>query len=129
MNSIKKALLFSFLIWLIAFGSAFLIFPIHQTNRVFFESIMPVILSILTSFFTFKYFQCVTGGFINEGLLLGIIIILVNWLIDAGLMLTPSPMQMTLSEYFQDIGFTYFMILPITMGYGFVASHFSTGKS
>ena len=123
MKSFKKAVLYGFLIWLIVFSIAFLIFPIHETNRTFFESIMPVVLSIVTSFFTYKYLSRVESNFIKEGLYFGIIVTLINWLIDAALMLSPSPMQMTLPEYFQDIGFTYFMILPITLGFGFIANY------
>ncbi len=121
MNSFKMASLYGFLVWLTVFVVALLIFPIHETNRVFFESIMPVALSIVSSFFAFKYFSRIEKDFVKEGLYLGITIIVINWIIDAALMLTPSPMQMTLSMYFQDIGFTYFMILPITLGFGFVA--------
>jgi len=122
MNSIKKSILYSFLIWLIVFSIAFLIFPIHESNRALFESIMPVIISIATSFFTFKYLSKVESNFVKESLYFGIIITIINWLLDATLMLSPSPMQMTLSEYFQDIGFTYFMILPICLGFGFIAN-------
>ena len=129
MKSFKKAALYGFLIWLIAFATAFLIFPIHETNRPFFESIMPVTISIVTSFFAFKYFSKVESNFIKEGLYLGIIITLINWIIDAILMLSPSPMQMTPSDYFQDIGFTYFMILPITLGFGFIANQLSQKKN
>ena len=125
MKSFKKAILYGFLIWLIVFAIAFLIFPIRETNRAFFESIMPVIISIVTSFFAFKYFSKVESSFIKEGFYFGIIVTLINWIIDAVLMLSPSPMQMTLLDYFQDIGFTYFMILPITLGFGFIANHLS----
>ncbi len=129
MKSFKKATLYGFFIWLIVFAIAFLIFPIHETNRPFFESIMPVIISIVTSFFAFKYFSKVESSFIKEGLYFGIIVTLINWIIDAILMLSPSPMQMTLSDYFQDIGFTYFMILPITLGFGFIANHLSLKRN
>jgi len=123
MKSLKKALLYGFLIWLIVFAIAFSIFPIHETNRIFFESIMPVILSIVISFFTFRYLSKVERNFVKEGLYFGIVVTVINWLIDAVLMLSPSPMQMTFSEYFFDIGSTYFMILPITLGFGFMANY------
>ena len=129
MKSFKKAILYGFLIWLIVFAVAFLIFPIRESNRVFFESIMPVTLSIVTAFFTFKYLIKIESNFIKEGLYFGIIVIAINWIIDAFIMLSPSPMQMTLSEYFQDIGFTYFMILPISYGFGLIANHFSKERS
>lgn len=123
MKSFKKALLYGFLVWLIVFAIAFIIFPLHESNRTFFESIMPVAISIVTSFFAFMYLSKVESNFIKEGLYLGIIIIVINWLIDAPLMLSPSPMQMTFINYSQDIGFTYLMILPITLGFGYIAAH------
>lgn len=129
MKSFKKAILYGFLIWLIVFAVSFLIFPIRESNRAFFESIMPVTLSIVAAFFAFKYLSKIESHFIKEGLYFGFIIIVINWLIDALIMLSPSPMQMTLSDYFQDIGFTYFMILPITFGFGFIADHFSQKRS
>ncbi len=129
MSSLKKAMLYGFLIWLIAFTVAFLIFPIHESNRAFFESIMPVTISILTSFFAFTYLRTTKSNFIKEGLYFGIIVTVINWFIDALIMLSPSPMQMTLSDYSQDIGFTYFMILPITLGFGFIANHFSQKRN
>ena len=129
MVSLKKAVLYGVLIWLIVFALSFLIFPIHESNRIFFESIMPVLLSIVTSFFAFKYLSKVESNFIKEGLYFGIIVTVINWIIDAMLMLSPSPMQMTLPDYFQDIGFTYFMILPITLGFGFIVNHFSQKRN
>jgi hypothetical protein len=122
MISIKRAVLFGFLIWLIAFVISFLIFPIHENNRPLFESIMPIVISIFTSFFSYKYLKTVKENFVKESVLLATVFILVNWTIDMPLMLSPSPMQMTFSDYFQDIGITYFMMLPITIAMGYLAN-------
>jgi len=80
MKSLKKVVLYGFLIWLIAFAVSFLIFPIHESNRAFFESIMPVTLSIVTSFFAFKYLSKTESNFIKEGLYFGIIVTAINWI-------------------------------------------------
>jgi hypothetical protein len=120
MKSFKKALLYGFLIWLTVFVVAFMIFPIRESNRPFFESIMPVAISIATVFFSYSYFKNVEDHFLKEGFLLGVLFMLVNWIIDAVVMLSPSPMQMSPQAYFHDIGFTYLMILPITIGFGLV---------
>lgn len=128
MKSLKKAILFGFLIWLIAFAISFLIYPIHESNRPLFEAIMPIVLSVLTSFFSYKYLKIVKDSFVKEAILLGAVFILVNWIIDIPLMLSPSPMQMTFSDYFQDIGITYFMMLPITVAMGYLAHSFKMEK-
>jgi uncharacterized membrane protein YagU involved in acid resistance len=118
MTSMRRALLFGFLIWLIPFMIAFLIFPLRESARPLFESIMPVAVAAATSVFAVVYFQNAVGNPIREGLLLGLIWWLVSLLIDAPLMLLGGPMQMSLGEYFADIGLTYMMMPVITTGIG-----------
>ncbi len=120
MVSWRKALLFGFLIWLIAFLVAFAIFQIRESSRPLFESIMPVVLAVATVFFARLYFSHVGARFRREGVLLGLVWMGVNVAIDIPLMLAPSPMQMTLGEYLADIGLTYVMIPVITAGMGLV---------
>ncbi len=43
-----KAVLYGFLIWLTAFVVAFLIFPLRESSRPLFESIMPVVVTLAT---------------------------------------------------------------------------------
>jgi hypothetical protein len=45
MTSLRKALFYGVLVWLIPFAVAFLIFPLRQSARPLFESIMPVALA------------------------------------------------------------------------------------
>ena len=44
-----KPVLFGFLVWLAAFVAAILIFPLRESARPLFESIMPVVLSSATA--------------------------------------------------------------------------------
>ena len=67
---------------------------------------IPVKVPMGTSFFALKYFTKVEGNCIEEGMYFCIIITLILWIIDALFMLPPSPIQMTLSDYFQEIEFT-----------------------
>ena len=46
MTSVRKAVLFGFLIWLIPFVVAFIIFPLRESSRPLFESIMPVTVAV-----------------------------------------------------------------------------------
>jgi len=52
MRSFKFGILYGFLVWLVPFVVAILIFPIHESNRIFFESIMPVSIAIATMIFS-----------------------------------------------------------------------------
>jgi hypothetical protein len=125
----RKALLFGLFIWVTAFAVAFAIFPLREAARPLFESIMPVVLAALTVFFAHRYFGHVQGGFVREGALLGVVWMAVNVGIDLPLMLSPSPMQMTLPEYVGDIGLTYLMIPIITTGIGLVRAQGGPGAT
>ena len=120
LKSIKAILLYGFLIWLIPFVVSILIFPIHDSNRALFESIMPVILTIVVLFFSMLYFGKLEKDYLNEGIMMGIVWFVINIAIDLFMFLPESPMQMTFAEYMMDIGITYVIILVIPVSIGYV---------
>lgn len=116
MTSIPKAVLFGFLVWLIPFGVAFVIYPLHESSRPLFESIMPVSIAIAVVVFGVRYLRAVQAQFVREGAMVGLLWLVISVIIDAPLMLLGGPMQMTLGQYAADIGVTYLMIPVITIG-------------
>jgi len=120
MTSVKRAILFGLLVWLIPFAVAFVIYPVRQSNRPLFESIMPVTVAVATVVFAVLYLRQVDGKYVREGLSIGLIWLIMCLAIDMPLMLLGGPMQMTLWEYVADIGVTYLMIPVITIGMGVV---------
>lgn len=119
MKSIKLAIIYGFIVWVIPFVIAFLIFPLRTSDRPFFESIMPVAVSVTTAIFTVLYFQKVEKNFLKEGILLGAIYFAVNIILDL-LMFSKGPMAMPFVDYIKDIGFTYLLIPAITIGMGYI---------
>lgn len=117
MVSYGKAVLFGFLIWLIAFVVAVAISPIRENSRALFESIMPVVLAVTTVAFAVLYFRRVQSRFVREAVILGLLWFIISVVIDLPLMMT-GPMQMTLLEYAADIGLAYVIIPVITIGIG-----------
>jgi hypothetical protein len=120
MTSLRKALLFGFFIWLIPFVVAFLIFPLRESSRPLFESIMPVAVTAAVVWFGVLYFKGVKQDFVREGLMIGLLWLAISLIIDLPLMLSGGPMQMTLAEYVADIGVTYLLIPVVTVGLGAV---------
>jgi len=57
---------FGFLVWLIPFVVAFLIFPLKESWRSLFESIMPVTLASITVLCAVFYFRGVKDRFLRE---------------------------------------------------------------
>ncbi len=117
---LKIVILYGILIWLGPFLISFLIFPLRDTNRPLFESIMPLVLTLIVVFSSVLYFKKLDRRFIREGFIIGVIWFVINILIDLILFIPESPMQMTFSEYIMDIGLTYLIIPVITVGFGFL---------
>jgi ABC-type tungstate transport system substrate-binding protein len=117
MTSIRKAIIFGFLVWAIPFAVAFMIFGIRESNRPLFESIMPVVLTGCAVLFSVLYFKKADKTSTTEGLKLGLIWLVISLIIDLG-MFMQGPMKMPLVDYIADIGFTYLIIPIITTGCG-----------
>lgn len=128
MAALGKAILFGFLVWLAAFVAAFLIFPIRESSRPLFESIMPVVLTSASAGLAVAYFRGVARDFAREGVLLGCVWMAMNLLIDAPLMLVGGPMKMTLPDYLADIGITYLVIPVVTIGMGLACERVSDSR-
>jgi len=112
-----KAILFGLVVWFIPFVVSFLIFPLKESWRSLFESIMPVVVTLVVVVFALLYFRGVKTAFLKEGVLLGLWWFVISVLIDLPLMLSP-PMNMSLVEYAADIGLTYLIMPIVTTGMG-----------
>ena len=118
MKSIKMALIFGVLVWLIPFVTACLIYPIHSSSRPLFESIMAVVVTFSVVAFASLYFKKVGADFLKEGVRLGIIWFFISLIIDLLMFMPPSSMQMSPFDYVADIGLTYLIIPIVTIGFG-----------
>jgi len=119
MKSLRLAIIYGILIWIVVFVVSFAIFPIHDSNRPLFESVMPVAITASVVLFSGHYFKKLEKNFLNEGIKLGLLWMIINILIDLPLFLPEgSPMKVGLAEYVSDIGVTYLMIPVITVGGG-----------
>ena len=123
MVSVRKALIYGVLVWLIPFAVAFAIFPLRESNRPLFESIMPVAVAGAVAGCAVRYFRLVTTAFVREGLRLGLVWLLVSVAIDAPLMLFGGPMQMSTGQYVADIGVTYLLMPVVTLAIGVALAH------
>ena len=110
----KRMWVYGFLIWLVPFVAAFVIFPWRENNRPLFESAMAVILVGVTVWFTQQYFKNKQVRW-WEGLLVGLIWMCLSIVIDLPIFVL-GPIKMGLLEYLADIGLTYLIIPIICLG-------------
>jgi len=111
----KKAIIFGILVWAVPFAVSFAIFPIRQSNRMMFESIMPVIVAGAVVIFAMLYFKKASSVSVWEGLKLGLIWFAISFLVDL-VMFSSGPMKMPFTDYIADVGIVYIMIPIITAG-------------
>jgi hypothetical protein len=119
MKSTKFALLYGFLLWLIPFIVAFLIFPLRESERPLFETIMAVTVTLAVVVFSILYFGKTDGGYLREGVRIGILWFVISIVIDL-LMFMWGPMKMSFLDYMYDIGFTYLIYPTVTIGFGYL---------
>jgi len=121
MNKYAKITLFGLVIWLIPFLVGFL-FVDQEGNFIisetFFKSIMIVIGSIVGVILAVKYFKGIKANFIKEGIILGIVWLIINWIIDL-IMVSIGFFPMTIGKYFTDIGLRYLSMPIFTIGLGY----------
>ncbi len=115
MRSFKKAIGLGILVWLVPFVVAVLVFPFHDSWRSLFESIMAVTVAATAVFFGWLYLRSFEAIRVQDGLILGVFWWILCVAIDLPLV-TAGPMEMTVMEYFADIGLTYVSIPVITAG-------------
>ena len=115
----RRVVLFGFLVWLIPFVVAVLIFPLRDTQPALFESIMPVVITLCVMVFLALYFRKIETGFVQAGAVVGIIWFFISLVIDL-LMFMWGPMKMTFANYMMNIGLTYLIMPIITIGAGYM---------
>ncbi|MDX1684897.1 MAG: hypothetical protein R3275_06640 [Saprospiraceae bacterium] len=127
MYSVKKVLFYGFLSWLFPFIAGFFLYSLHESNRVFFETLMPLVIAATGVVLGVLYLK----GSPNPGaeaFKVGLIWMVISIVIDLFLFLPESPMHLSFMEYIKDIGLTY-MIYPIVLlGLG-RASEFKSSTS
>ncbi|BAI62022.1 conserved hypothetical protein [Methanocella paludicola SANAE] len=119
MRSLKLALALGFLLWLVPFIISLAISPIHTSDRVFFETIMPVVITLAVVALSYLYFNGVKGEYLKEGIIVGTIWLAISLIFDL-LMFSWGPMAMSFTDYMKDIGLTYLIYPIVTIGIGYL---------
>ena len=121
MNKYLKMVLYGLILWLVPFIVSFA-FVDSQGNftidETFFKSIMVVTGALVGVVLTVRYFRDVETDYVNEGIVLGLIWLVINLGMDLS-MVFGGFFQMTVAEYFTDIGMRYLAMPIYTIGIGY----------
>lgn len=113
---------FGILTWLLPF---LLSVPLYSPEGVplyeifLIKSVLLVFSAALGTFLILVYFGSVRDRFVREGALVGGVWLLINWALDAAVLLPLSGMDA--GTYMGEIGLRYLMIPIIALGIGYAA--------
>jgi len=111
---------FGFLVWLVPYVTAIPLMPLMESDVVLFKTIMVVVGSLVGALLTVIYFAGVRRSYLREGVLLGLVWLLLSWGLDFVALLPFS--QMAVGRYFLEIGLRYVGMLSPTVAVGYVLS-------
>ena len=121
MYSWKKALFYGFLTWLIPFLVAVPFYSQDGTLSVevyLFKSMMIIVGSLVGLVLIVGYFKRVDGAFLREGILIGFIWLMMNWMFDFVFFVFIT--KMDIATYFIQIGIRYLTIPIYSIAIGFL---------
>ena len=125
MRSVRSGILLGLLVWAIPFAISFASWPLHESQRALFESIMAVAVTGTVAVLALMYMRRVQRAHAREGLILGVVWYAVSFLIDR-LLFSGGPMKMGFGEYMADIGLTYAIIVIVPWAMGVVQARGET---
>ena len=108
---------YGLILWLIPYLTAIPLLPLYTTDQTFFKTIMVIEAGILGAILTVLYFRKIEKDYLSEGILLGVVWLLVNWLLDLVVLLPFS--HMPIDQYFLEIGLRYLNAPAITLAVGY----------
>lgn len=119
MRPLFKALILGFLLWLIPFIVSLAISSLRSSDRTFFETIMPVAITLTVVVLSYLYFAGMKGNYLREGIVVGVLWLAISLVLDL-LMFSWGPMAMGITDYLKDIGLTYLIYPIVTVGIGYL---------
>jgi uncharacterized membrane protein YpjA len=107
-------------VWVVPYISAIPLLGLMQTDPIFFKTLMIVIGGITGAVCVSLYFPKVEKDFLKDGIVLGLVWLIVNWLLDFAALLPLS--KMPYGQYFAEIGLRYLVMPAMTIPIGYVLS-------
>ena len=119
MFPLGRLLGFGFLSWLAPFAVSVCLFPIRQSNRPLFESLMAAVVALSGAALFSLYLRRIDRGFRRQGVLAGCLWCAMNIAFDLP-MFSFGPMQMPVVRYLADIGVAYLALPSVCVPIGWL---------
>lgn len=118
---LKLAIIFGALIWFLTYFLTNIFNPIFNNNLPYVNIMVPILIIIITGFFGILYIRNINENEVVEGLLAGIIFIIVNMILDYIFFIIPNVNYPIIGDYPFHITSMIIITLLITTFLGYLA--------
>lgn len=118
---LKLAIIYGILIWFLTYVISTMLNPIFIDNIPYITIIVPVVIVIVTSFFGILYIRNIEENETYEGIIVGIIFIIVDTICDLLFFILPKNTTLIVEDYPLHIISMVILTLLITSFLGYLA--------
>lgn len=118
---LKLAIIYGILIWVITYGATEIINPIFTHHLPHVNIIVPIISIITIGFFGILYIRNIDSNEVIEGLIFGIITVVIDIVLDQLFLIMPHTKTLLFTDYRLHITSTIVLTLLITTFLGYLA--------
>ena len=118
---LKLAIIFGALIWFLTYFLTNIFNPIFNNNLPYVNIMVPILIIIITGFFGILYIRNINENEVVEGLLAGIVFIIVNMILDYIFFIIPNVNNPIIGDYPFHITSMIIITLMITTFLGYLA--------
>ena len=118
---LKLAIIFGALIWFLTYFLTNIFNPIFNNNLPYVNIMVPILIIIITGFFGILYIRNINENEVVEGLLAGIVFIIVNMILDYIFFIIPNVNNPIIGDYPFHITSMIIITLLITTFLGYIA--------
>jgi len=111
---------YGFIVWVVPYVSAIPLLGLMQSDVHFFKTLMILIGGLVGAVCVVLYFMKVEKDYLQEGIWLGVVWVILNWLLDFVALLPLS--KMPYLQYFKEIGLRYLVMPAMSIPVGYVLS-------
>ena len=111
---------YGFIVWVVPYFSAIPLLGLMESDLIFFKTLMIMVGGIMSAICVVLYFNKAEKDYLKEGIWLGVVWLVVNWLLDFVALLPLS--KMPYAQYFREIGLRYLTMPALTIPIGYILS-------
>ena len=118
---LKKAIIFGILIWFITYILTSILNPIFTDNLPNINIVVPITIIIVTGFFGILYIREIDENEVMEGILAGIIFVIIDIILDSTIFILPNRPVLIVEDFAVHVISMFVIVLSITTFLGYLA--------